>query len=115
MKAYHLNHWLLSLHEFKYLHYSVTLLSRGWNYFFGVYSDLDLRLCLVKGFFSSWLLVCWSLNLGCCPLAVGCLHIGMLAVILLPVSRLALRCWLQKNDDDTVVTKSWLIPVLILV
>ena len=31
MKAYHLNHWLLSLHELKYLHYSVTLSSRGWN------------------------------------------------------------------------------------
>ena len=26
MKAYHFNHWLLSVHEFKYLHYSVTLL-----------------------------------------------------------------------------------------
>ena len=42
IKAYHLNHWLLSLHEFRYLHYSVTLLSRGWNKFFGVCSDLNL-------------------------------------------------------------------------
>ena len=29
--VYHLNHWLLSLYAFKYLHYSVTLLSQGWN------------------------------------------------------------------------------------
>ena len=41
-KAYHLNHWLFSLHAFKYLHYSVTLSSRGWNCFFGVCSDLNL-------------------------------------------------------------------------
>ena len=33
---------LLSLYAFKYLHYSVILLSRGWNKFFGVCSDLDL-------------------------------------------------------------------------
>ena len=33
MKAYHFNHWLLSLHEFRYLHYSVTLLSRGGTCF----------------------------------------------------------------------------------
>ena len=30
-QAYHLNHWLLSLYAFKYLHCSVTLLPRGWN------------------------------------------------------------------------------------
>ena len=42
MKAFHLNHWLLSSHEFKYLHYTVTLLSWGRNKFFGVCSDLDL-------------------------------------------------------------------------
>ena len=33
IKAYHLNHWLLSLYGFKYLHYSVTLSSLGWNPF----------------------------------------------------------------------------------
>ena len=43
VKAYHFNHWLLSLHNLKYLHYSVTFSSRGWNYFFGVCSDLDLE------------------------------------------------------------------------
>ena len=43
-KAYHLNHWLLSLYGIKYLHYSVTLLSRGWNSFPGVCSHLDLEL-----------------------------------------------------------------------
>ena len=42
IKAYHLNHWLLSLYGFKYLHFSVTLLSQGWNPFPGVCSDLDL-------------------------------------------------------------------------
>ena len=42
IKAYHLNHWLLSLYGFKYLHYSVTLSSRGWNPFPGVCSDLDI-------------------------------------------------------------------------
>ena len=42
IKAYQLNHWLLSLYGFKYLHYSVTLLSRGWNLFSGVCSDLDI-------------------------------------------------------------------------
>ena len=48
MKAYHLNHWLLCLYEFKYLQYSVTLLSRGWNKFFGVFSDLDLYIYRYK-------------------------------------------------------------------
>ena len=43
IKAYHFNHWLLSLYAIKYLHCSVTLLSRGWNKFFGVYSDLDIQ------------------------------------------------------------------------
>ena len=43
IKAYHLNHWLLSLYGFKYLHYSVTLSSRGWNPFPGVCSDLDIK------------------------------------------------------------------------
>ena len=42
IKAYHLNHWLLSLYALKYLHYSVTLSSRGWNWYFGVYSDHNL-------------------------------------------------------------------------
>ena len=41
IKAYHLNHWLLSLYAFKYLHCFVALSSWGWNYFFGVYSQLD--------------------------------------------------------------------------
>ena len=40
IKAYHLNHWLL--YDFKYLHYSVTLLSQGLNQFPGVCSDLDI-------------------------------------------------------------------------
>ena len=44
IKAYHLNHWLLSLYAFKYLHYSVTLSSRGWNSCPGVWSDLDLNI-----------------------------------------------------------------------
>ena len=43
IKAYHLNHWLLSLYALKYLQCSLTLLTRGWNYYFGVYSDLNLR------------------------------------------------------------------------
>ena len=42
IKAYHLNHWLMSLYVFKYLQCSVTLLSQGWNSYFGVYSDLNL-------------------------------------------------------------------------
>ena len=42
IKAYHLNHWMLSLYAFKYPHCSVTLLSQGWNYFCYVYSHLDL-------------------------------------------------------------------------
>ena len=42
IKAYHLNRWLLSLYGLKYLHFSVTLLSRGWNSFPGVCSDLDI-------------------------------------------------------------------------
>ena len=29
IKAHHLNHWLFSLYAFKYLHFSVTILSRG--------------------------------------------------------------------------------------
>ena len=41
IKAYYLNHWLLSLYAFKALHCSVTLLSKGWNYIFAVYLDLD--------------------------------------------------------------------------
>ena len=42
IKAYHLNHLLLSLYAFEYLHYSVILSSRRWNPFPGVCSDLDL-------------------------------------------------------------------------
>ena len=38
IKAYHLNLWLLSFYAFKSLHYSVTLLSRGWN------SDLNVSI-----------------------------------------------------------------------
>ena len=44
IKAYHLNHWLLSLYAFDDIHYSVTLLSRRWNPFPGVCSDLDIEL-----------------------------------------------------------------------
>ena len=43
-KAYHLNYWLLSLYAFKYPQCCVTLLSQGWNLYFGVYSDLNLVL-----------------------------------------------------------------------
>ena len=42
IKAYHLKHWLLSLYGFKYLHYSLILLSQGGNSFPGVCSDLDV-------------------------------------------------------------------------
>ena len=42
VKAYHFNQWLLSLYAFKYLYCSITLSSRGWNWYFSVYSDLNL-------------------------------------------------------------------------
>ena len=42
IKAYHLNHKLMSLYDFKYLQYSVTLSSRGWNPYPDVWSDLDV-------------------------------------------------------------------------
>ena len=54
MKAYHFNHWLLSLHEFKYLHYSVTFLSMGRNNFFGVCSDLDIKKWGANQLCSQW-------------------------------------------------------------
>ena len=41
IKAHHLNHWLLSLYAFKYLHYSVTLSSRGGTNIL-VFTDLNL-------------------------------------------------------------------------
>ena len=47
IKIYHLNHCLLSLYGFKYLHYSVTLLSRGWNSFPCVCSDFDILATVV--------------------------------------------------------------------
>ena len=49
IKAYHLNHWLLSLYGFRYLLYSVIPLSQGWNSFPGVCSDLDIRYDLEFG------------------------------------------------------------------
>ena len=42
IKAFHLNHRLLSLYDFRYLHYSVTLSSRRWNPFPSVCSGLNL-------------------------------------------------------------------------
>ena len=45
IKAYHLNHWLLSLYAFQFLYYPVTLSSRGWNLYFCVYSDLNVMQC----------------------------------------------------------------------
>ena len=65
MKAYHLNHWLLSLHQFKYLHYSATLLSRGWNKFFGVVTKKTTKLvAAVKNWEFDFLLLHKYLNLN---------------------------------------------------
>ena len=44
-KPSHLNHWLWSQYAFRFLNYSVTLLSQGRNPFSGVRSDLDLKIC----------------------------------------------------------------------
>ena len=53
IKAYHLNHWLLSLYAYKYLQCSVTLLSQGGTNLLvfpqtSMYKlqDCDLRKCL---------------------------------------------------------------------
>ena len=47
MKPYHLNHGLLSLHELKYFHYSVTHSFRGRNNFFRYCLDLDQCISLL--------------------------------------------------------------------
>ena len=69
-----LNHWLLSLYAFKYLPYSVTLSSRGWNFFFVLTQTL-----ISSHFLQSAVQHCSSQNTAVsqtCPSAAVCLSIS---------------------------------------